>query len=168
MIYGGCNENQSSTCFHKRRHFELVTTPPPLPEQKRKIYSSTWDSNMLGCSLWGLNPSLNRLNQDRKKGKKSTSERSLNVILTSRSTSLRVKTAIHCVLSFVRCCTLLEYEGLSLIIDTSLGVLNTGRNITKYSTTFSLFPTSSVFPLHLLKAEIFYFAQCSKRQEKCQ
>ena len=53
----------------------------------------------LRCSLWRLSPFLDCLNQDRKKGKKSTFERNLNVAVTSWSTSFRVRTAIPCVLS---------------------------------------------------------------------
>ena len=67
--------------------------PPPLPERKRKIYSST-DPIVLRSSLWRLNPSSDCFNQDRKKGKKSIFERNLNVALTSSSSSLWVKTAI--------------------------------------------------------------------------
>ena len=39
-------------------------------ERKRMIYSSTWDSIILRCPLWELNPSWDRLHQDRKKGEK--------------------------------------------------------------------------------------------------
>ena len=54
----------------------------------------------LHCEGGGeLNPSLDRLNQDRKKGKKSAFERNLNVALTPSSTSLRVKPAIPSMLS---------------------------------------------------------------------
>ena len=67
--------------------------------QKRKISSSTSDLIILICSLWGSNPSLDRLNQDWKKGNNSTFERNLNVALTPWSTSLWVKTAIPCVFS---------------------------------------------------------------------
>ena len=74
-------------------HSEITDTP--LPERKRKIYSSIWDPIILR----GLNPSLGCLNQDRKRGKSSTSERNLNVTPAPRSSSLRVKTAIPCVLS---------------------------------------------------------------------
>ena len=56
-------------------------------------FQLSWDVH----SVWAFNSFLNRL--DRKRGKKSTSERSLNVTLTPSSTSLRVKTAIPCVLS---------------------------------------------------------------------
>ena len=73
--------------------------PPPFPKRKRQISSSTWNSIILRGSLWGSNPSLDLLNQDRKRGKKSIFERSLNVSLTPSSTSLRVKTAIPCVFS---------------------------------------------------------------------
>ena len=45
-----------------------------------------------------LNPSLDRFNQDRKKGKNSTFERNLNGVLAPSLTSLRVKPAIPCVL----------------------------------------------------------------------
>ena len=78
-------------------HSEIIDTP--FPERKRKIYSSTWNSIIPRPSLWGFNPSLDRFNQHRKKGKKSTFDRNLNVALSSSSTSLRVKTAIPCVLS---------------------------------------------------------------------
>ena len=57
---------------------------PPSWKKRRKIY--------LRCSLWGLSPSFDHLNQDWKKGKK------LHVVLTPSSTSLLVKTAIPCVL----------------------------------------------------------------------
>ena len=76
---------------------QIIDTP--LPARKRKIHSSNWSLVILSSSLWGSNLFWNRLNQDRKKGKKSTFERSLNVALTPRSSSLRVKTAIHCVFS---------------------------------------------------------------------
>ena len=71
----------------------------PLLEQKRRIYSSTWDSFILRSSLWTLNPSLGHLNQDRKKGRNSTFDRNLNVVFTLWSTSLRVKTVIPWVFS---------------------------------------------------------------------
>ena len=50
-------------------HSEFIA-PHPLLERQRKIYSSTWDSIILRSSLWRLNPSLNPLNPDWKKGKK--------------------------------------------------------------------------------------------------
>ena len=78
-------------------HSEIIDTP--LRQRKRTIYSSNWDSIILRCSLRGSNPSLDRFNQGWKKGNKSTSERNLNGALPSSSTSLRVKTAIPCVLS---------------------------------------------------------------------
>ena len=76
-------------------------TDTPLPERKRKIYSSIWDSIVLRGSLrggGGSNSSLDRLNQDRKR-KKSNFKKNLNVALKPSSTSLRVKTAIPCVFS---------------------------------------------------------------------
>ena len=80
-------------------HSEMIESPPPFSERKRKIYSSNWDSIILRCSLWGFNPSSSRLNQDQKKGKNSTFERNLNGALTPWSTSLWVKIAISCMLS---------------------------------------------------------------------
>ena len=75
----------------------LLTPPPPT---KTKKFSSTRDSNMLRCSMWGFNPSLDHLNQDWKKGKEiRLLWRVSNVALTPSSTSLWVKTAIPCVLS---------------------------------------------------------------------
>ena len=41
-------------------HFQIIWYP--LPERTRKMYSSAWDSIFLRSSLWGLNPSLPRLN----------------------------------------------------------------------------------------------------------
>ena len=49
---------------------KLLTPPPPAPEWKRKIYSSTWDSVILRGLLWRLNPSLDRFQprlEERKK-----------------------------------------------------------------------------------------------------
>ena len=43
----------------------------PFLERKRKIYSSTWDSIISRCSLWGLNPSLDPLHKDRKNARNS-------------------------------------------------------------------------------------------------
>ena len=64
-------------CWQLYEGHSEITDTPPLLERKRKIYSSTWDSIGLGSSLWGFNPSLDCLNQDRKMGRKSTFERSL-------------------------------------------------------------------------------------------
>ena len=87
-------------CFwpYTRVTLKLLTTPPPS-RTKTKIYSPHWDSMILRCSLWGLNPSLDCLNQDRKRGKKSTFARNLNIALTPSSASPRVKTAFPCVRS---------------------------------------------------------------------
>ena len=70
------------------------------------MFSSTWASIVFRCSLWRFNPCLHCLNQDWKRGRNSfettlgtTVERNLNVSLTPSSTSLRLKTAIPCVLS---------------------------------------------------------------------
>ena len=78
-------------------HSEAIDTL--LLQWKRKIYSRNWDPIISRCSLWELNPSLDRFNQDREKGRSSTFERNLNVALTPWSTSLQVNNAIPCVLS---------------------------------------------------------------------
>ena len=98
MLRRGCHAVQRLINKNPTRVTLDYWRPPPSPERKRKIYSSTWDSIILRSLLWGLNLSVVCFNQDQKKGNNSTSDRNLNVALTSWSTSLRVKTAIPCVL----------------------------------------------------------------------
>ena len=76
----------------------------PLPEPRRKIHSSNCESIILRSSLLGLNPSLDRLNQDQKKGKNRTSEGNLNVALASWLTSLPSQNchSLACFLSIMR------------------------------------------------------------------
>ena len=56
-----------STNAYYEGHSEIIDTL--LPQLKRKIYSSIWDSIIFKFLLWWLNPSSARLNQDRKEGK---------------------------------------------------------------------------------------------------
>ena len=43
-----------------RRSLKNAWTPPPLPERKRKIYSSIWDSIISRYSLWSIHSSIHR------------------------------------------------------------------------------------------------------------
>ena len=70
-----------------------------FPKEKERFIHQLEIQMISRCSLWGFNPSLDRLNKDWKKGKESTFTRNLNVALPPSSTSLQVKTAIPCVLS---------------------------------------------------------------------
>ena len=92
-------------CRRTRRHIQYEYTritlkllTPPFPNENERFFRQLEIRIILRCLLWGLNPSLDRLNQDRKKEKESTFERNFYVALTP-STSLPVKTAIPCILS---------------------------------------------------------------------
>ena len=73
--------------------------PPPLPERKRKVYSSTWDSIISKDFTVGVESFFRPFQPRLDERKNSSFGRNLNVALPPWSTALRVKTAIPCVLS---------------------------------------------------------------------
>ena len=81
-------------------HWQIIHTPPSPPRTKTKGLLVNLRFNYFKVLIVAVGALLDCFNQDRKKGKKSTFARNLNVALTPSSTSLRVKTAIPCVLSF--------------------------------------------------------------------
>ena len=79
-------------------HSAIIDTPPSRAKTKDLFINLSFDYSKV-FTVKGENSSSGRLNQDRKKGKKLTLERTLNVALIPWSTFLQVKTAIPCMLS---------------------------------------------------------------------
>ena len=95
--------SQQFSIIYSRVTLKLLTPPPSRTnENERFIHQLEIQLVFTGGGEGGRgkwDSSSDRLEQDQKKERDSTVERNLNVTLTPSSTSLRVKTAIPCVLS---------------------------------------------------------------------
>ena len=92
--------------IHAKHCYTRVTLKlltPPFPNKNERFIRQPRIQLILKSSQWRLNSSLDRFHQDRKKGKKSTFKRNLNVTLTASSTSFESKLPfLACFLSILR------------------------------------------------------------------